>query len=485
VRCLARAIPRLTHTIRFRLTLWYIAVLAVILIGFSGVLYFRVSQHLYAELDHSLTTEAQEVVAGLDEASGQPSLGEIPDFRLTGIAVVLFDQSGSHVVASDAPGSWPPQTESLASAAAGGSSVATVDVPGAGKWRVLTMPSVHGGATVGVLQIAHSEGDVQETLQQIITFVAVGIPITLLLAVAGGVFLAGRALDPIDRITRTAEKLGAEDLSRRLNFRGTDDEVGRLTATFDRMLDRLDRAFERQRRFTADASHDLRTPLALLISQGEVALDRPRSATVYRSTIAAMCEDARQMTRLLGDMLVLARADAGLESIDREKVNLGDLVKGVVSALQPLAQARSVELTGGVADDLVVEGDQTRLTQLLTNLVDNALKYTPDGGRATVSVERERGMAKLVVRDTGVGIAAEHLPHLFERFYRADDARSRTNGGAGLGLAICKWVVDMHRGQIEVGSTPGTGTTFTVRLPLIPDSRPASSASSNGGGGRQ
>jgi heavy metal sensor kinase len=330
------------------------------------------------------------------------------------------------------------------------------------------------------LQIAHSEGDVQETLQQIITFVAVGIPTTLLLAVAGGVFLARRALDPIDRITRTAEKLGAEDLSRRLDFRGTDDEVGRLAATFDRMLDRLDRAFERQRRFTADASHDLRTPLALLISQGEVALERSRTATVYRSTIAAMCEDARQMTRLLGDLLVLARADAGLELMDLEKVHLGDLAKGVVSALQPLAQTREVALALGVTDDLIVEGDQTRLTQLLTNLVDNTLKYTPAGGHATVSVERESKTAKLAVTDTGIGIAAEHLPHLFERFYRADGARSRTNGGTGLGLAICKWVVDMHRGQITVVSTPGFGTTVTVRLPLIPDLKPASPTRSNG-----
>jgi len=289
----------------------------------------------------------------------------------------------------------------------------------------------------------------------------------LLVASAGGLFLAGRALDPIDGITRAAAAIGADDLSQRLHFRGSLDEVGRLAATFDRMLDRLDRAFRRQRQFTADASHELRTPLTMLASQIDVALERKRTPADYEALLRSLREDAARMTQLVSELLTLARADAGQQLLTREELDLGVLVNSVVQAMQPLALQRGVRLAEHAQPRVTISGDQTRLSQLLINLVDNALRYTSAGGNVNVAVKEQAGWAELRVEDTGIGIAAEHLPHLFERFYRADPARARADGGSGLGLAIAQWITQAHAGQITVESEFGRGSTFTVRIPLV------------------
>jgi heavy metal sensor kinase len=273
-------------------------------------------------------------------------------------------------------------------------------------------------------------------------------------------------LGPIDRITRAASAIGAEDLSRRLNFEGSRDEVGRLAATFDSMLDRLDRAFRRQRQFTADASHELRTPLTILSSQIDVALEQARAPEEYARILHSLREDTARMSQLLGELLTLARADAGQQLLTREPLDLGELVRNVVAAMQPLATQRGVLLTEDVHEQAVVDGDQTRLSQLLLNLVDNGLWYTPSGGSVSVCLEHAGSEAVLRVVDTGAGIGSDHLPHIFERFYRADPARNRADGGTGLGLAISKWIAEAHGGHISVESVVGSGTTFAVHLPL-------------------
>lgn len=452
------------RTIRVRLTLWYVALLAVILVAFSAFLYASLSHNLHAQLDGVLEAEAQRLVATLDIQNGHPSLPEESDLLPPGAVVALYDRTGTRILATTRQ-SRRFATGALIQAVQGRTSLETVRLADGTEWRVLTLPVVENGQLIGVLQVARDERGIEIALRQLITLMAIAIPATLLLAVAGGLFLAARALDPIERITRTAAQISAENLERRLDLPGQ-DELGRLAATFDRMLDRLEAAFQRQRQFTADASHELRTPLALLTSTADVALERPRSAAAYRDIIASMREDAGRMNQLLGELLTLARADAGQELIDHEPLDLATLVSEVVLALQPLARSRGVGLVAVVPASVTIVGDQTRLTQLLMNLVDNGLKYTPSGGTVTVTVERESGQAVLQVADTGNGIAAEHLPHLFERFYRVDKARSRAEGGTGLGLAICRWIVRAHGGEITVASELGQGTTFTVRLPV-------------------
>ena len=461
-----------THlqTIRVRLTLWYVALLALILITFSAFLYLRLAQSLRDATDLALVEEARRVIATLDVQDGMPALGDGSDQLPAGMVVVLYRANGQFQAASDthrSPPGLPALPADLQGATRGSSTLVTAQLSNGEDWRVLTQPVVDQGRLVAILQVLQSEQPAEVALRNLALLIGLAIPLTLLLAVAGGIFLASRALGPIDRITLMAKRMGAEDLSRRLDLPPSQDEVGRLAATFDQMLGRLDDAFQRQRQFTADASHELRTPLAVLTSQAEVALECSREPAEYKQALTAIRDEAQRMAHLLAEMLTLARADGGAEAIGQEPVTLHDLVDDVVATLVPFAETREVLLEAGEIVATVVQGDQTRLVQLLVNLVENGIKYTPEGGQVRLSLRQVDGWACLAVTDTGIGMAPEHLPHLCERFYRVDEAQTRDQGGVGLGLAIADWIVRVHRGRLEVVSTPGTGSTFTVWLPLV------------------
>ena len=286
--------PRLVFreaSIRVRLTLWYVALLAVILLLFSGALYLSLSRSLRQEMDLTLSNEAERLIAAIDFGGGAVHLGEGPDNLRIGTVAALYDATGQRLLAYDPRQPQPPLPQALSTAAQGGQTFVTAALQDGTEWRVLTTPVTQNGVQIAILQVGRPVAQVDATLRQLAVFLGLALPVTLLVASAGGMFLAGRALGPIDRITRAAAAIGAEDLSRRLNFRGR-DEVGRLAATFDRMLDRLDQAFRRQRQFTADASHELRTPLTMLASQVDVALARDRTPGEYQELLASLREDA-------------------------------------------------------------------------------------------------------------------------------------------------------------------------------------------------
>ena len=289
-------------------------------------------------------------------------------------------------------------------------------------------------------------------------------PAVLLLSVAGGFFLVSRALRPIGLIARTAREIEATDLSRRIDVRG-DDELGRLAGTLNGTFARLQDAFDRQTRFTADASHELRTPLAVIAGNIELALKRPRSAEEYRDAIADIAEAADRMRSIVEGLLTLARADSKAVQLRRERVSLTALADEAARLHRPLADGAGVKIAVESEGDVAVTGDPERLRELVSNLVSNAIRYNREGGSVSVRVSREGATARLAVDDTGIGIAAEDLSHVFERFYRVDKVRSGAGGGTGLGLAIVKWIVDAHEGSVTVESVPGEGTRFAVMLP--------------------
>ena len=332
--------------------------------------------------------------------------------------------------------------------------------------RVKTLPIIRGGVILGALEVGQAQDNVSDTLSRLLLIVGIAYPVALVLASLGGIFLAGRALSPIDNITRAARQISAEDLNQRLNLRLPNDEVGRLARTFDEMIARLDDAFRRQRQFTTDASHELRTPLTIIKGQIDVSLQKERGSEDYRQVLQAVNEEVDRLIRLAGSLLTLTRADAGQIPLSFEDIDVAEVVTGVSEQVRPTAVDKSVKLQIDPPPPPVsVQADEDLLLQLMLNLLDNAIKYTQSGGEVTVGWKVSGNQVELRVQDTGIGISHEHIPYLFDRFYRADKARSRAEGGVGLGLAISRWIADVHGGSISVDSAPGKGSTFVVLLP--------------------
>ncbi len=450
-------------SIRTRLTLLYVTLLAVVLLSFSGFVYWSLSRSVRVATDRLLLTEAQALSSALEVGDGVLSLNLGAEEMPPGIVATLFDRDGKHVLETTNP-SLVMVSTAVARAVQGEPTYTTVEAPDGTVWRVLTLPLRQDGEQVAVLQVARDERDLHAALRQLERLFAVAIPVTLVVAVALGQFLGWRALSPVDRLTRAAAQIGAEHLSARLPVQSR-DEVGRLAATFNDLLDRLAAAFARERRFTANAAHELRTPLTLLIASADVTLERPRSAEEYRQVIAGIREDAARLSHLVDDLLVLARADAGTLRLAREPVDVAQLILATHERLLPLARARGVTLALGRLESALVLGDRVWLTRLLANLVENGLTYTLPGGTVTVSTGRRQSDVLIDVADTGPGIAPEHVPYIFEPFYRIDVSRSRDVGGSGLGLAISRWIARAHGGDVHVSSTLGIGSVFTVQLP--------------------
>lgn len=286
----------------------------------------------------------------------------------------------------------------------------------------------------------------------------------LLFGLAGGWWLASRAIRPIEAISTTATKIAGGDLSQRINASNTDSELGRLATLLNSTFARLEAAFAHQTRFTSDASHELRTPISVILSQTQTALSRERPATEYRESLEACQRAAQRMRKLSESLLELARLDAGQESMKREPFDLGRVMRESVELIRPLAAERHLELQCDLPMTQCM-GDAERIAQVATNLLTNAIQFNREGGRIQLFTGAENGSAFLSVIDTGPGIPTHDLPHIFERFYRVDKSRTRAQGHAGLGLAICKAIVDAHGGTLEVASNPGIGSTFTLKLP--------------------
>jgi two-component system, OmpR family, sensor kinase len=287
----------------------------------------------------------------------------------------------------------------------------------------------------------------------------------LLLGIAGGGWIATRAIRPIEDISSTAVKISAGDLSLRIDIGDTETELGRLAGVLNSTFTRLDAAFSQQSRFTSDAAHELRTPVAVILTQTQAALSRERTAVEFRKTVEACQRAAQRMRRLIESLLELARLDAGQEPMQRVRFDLSETIRDCVELIRPLADERKITIHCNLPM-FQCDGDPDRLAQVITNLLTNAIQYNEKEGRVQVGVTAEKGMAVLTVADTGQGIPTDDLPHIFDRFYRVDKSRSGSAGRTGLGLAISKAIVAAHSGNIEATSQLGVGTTFTVRLPL-------------------
>ncbi len=490
---------RPTVSIRWKMTLLYTGLLAVLLVAFGLFLFFAVERLLIGSLNETLTQRFAQAQAApqLRAELAAPPPGAAPWHlptleRLAGAGLFLqIRDSDGHVIATSAnlgATQLPPPSGTLSQPnqadttqirlPVGGllPEAATTDIAVV-RFQVRSGPLLDAhGHVVGVLQVAQSLLTVDEVQDRLIDVLVEGMAVAVALALAAGVWLAGRLLHPITRITDTARRIGASgDLSQRITptTRPPQDEVGLLAATFDTMLERLERAFAAQQQFVADASHELKTPVTAIL--GHANLLRRRGKTnpeLVDEAPTAIIEQAERMRRLTLDLLTLATPGDHPERV-AEVVSIEQVITDVAKALVPLARERAVQLTLPGAIDTVtrVLGDRDQLKQLVVNLVDNALRYTPAGGQVQVTAWQEsHGLDQAVVlevRDTGVGIGADDLPHIFERFYRVDKARSRAAGGSGLGLAIVQDVAYRHGGTVMVESQVGQGSVFRVLLPAV------------------
>lgn len=444
--------------VRTRLALWYVVVLGVVLViyaaGTSAFFFFGLRE----ELDASLVKDFDTVEGWLAHHPATQEPEGTRYFEVWSSDGELQHRSSS--LAGFELGGPPTPEKSM-----GGLAPVSLALPDGTRLR-----KVSGAAFlkdgVFVIRLAHSEERLWHELRDLVGGIAFGIAIALAAAGLGGYVLARRALAPVEAMTEQAAKISAESLSERLPVENPEDELGQLAAVLNQSLDRLQGAFQQLRRFTADASHELRTPLTVVRTVGEVALQDKRPAEDYREAIGSMLEELDRLTRLVDGLLALSRADAGPAPLNRAQLLLGDAVRDSVSLLEVLAEEKRQKIL--IEDDpsISVSADPLILRQALINLIDNAIKYSPAGAEVRIRIGK-RSLREVVVEvtDQGPGIPAEHRRRVFERFYRADSARSREQGGAGLGLAIAEWAVRAHGGSIELESEEGRGSTFRVVLP--------------------
>ncbi|MBE0585250.1 MAG: HAMP domain-containing protein, partial [Desulfofustis sp.] len=359
----------------------------------------------------------------------------------------------------------PLSRKAIEAAAQGISTFETVQGDDIPSIRVLTVPVVRSGRVINLVRVGMSLDNMYKTQRRFLLIMAAVFPLGLLLAGGGGWLLARRALSPVDKMTQTAQRISGEHLSQRLQESGNGDELDRLAGTLNDMLGRLDDAINQMRQFSADASHELQTPLTILKGEMEVALLKPRSPEEYQAVLLSGLEEIDRINHLVSGLLLLARADAGVLRLDRQDVALVGLAEDVCGQMSVIAQARSIDLRLGDLLPVAVQGDREHLRRLLVNLVDNAIKYTGPGGLVSLTLKESAGWAVLEVADNGIGLTVEEQKKIFNRFHRASEARSSDGKGVGLGLSIALSIAEAHGGRIEVASTPGRGSTFSLYVP--------------------
>jgi heavy metal sensor kinase len=460
-------------SIRARLTIWYAGALLAILAVVSALSYSVLRWSLLQQVDASLATVAQ-IVRETDErgAGGSEVERAIRELLGPGFSDQFFqflDPEGrSRFHSGPPPGAaLPLSPEARHNAARGLRTFETLENRRGGPVRLLTVPVLRTGRSVEIIQVSAPLARTREALARYLTTLLTLVPVAVGLGAAGGAVLAGRALRPVREMSGAARQITAEDLHRRLARRGADDEIDHLADTLNTMLAGLEAAFAQARRFSADAAHELRTPLTALKGDMEVALRGARSPEEYRRVLHSGLEEVEHLIRLVEDLLLFSRSAAALGP-PPARVELEPLVLEALETGARRAQGTGVTVRADALEPAAVLGDAGALRRALGNLVDNAVKYTPAGGKVELSLLAGEGQARIVVRDTGIGIDPADAARIFDPFVRLDAARSRNAGGAGLGLALVRAIVDAHGGAITVESTPGAGSRFTVRLPLAP-----------------
>jgi heavy metal sensor kinase len=466
------------RSLSFRLVAWYAGVLTGVFV-LLGLLTFSFLRHsLEANVLDAQARRARQIagtlVAQVPRESEGALRGEVEKLYSPEIndRFIRISRADGHVVYASAtprselfdPARVPPIAGDFLEGAA-----RKVAVPGGGALLIAAVPATGSDGTLYRVEVGTSAASAENTLAQVLFMLAVGLPVAVAVAVAGGFILVRRALEPVERMAVKAEEITQHSLSERLPVVRSGDELERLSISLNHMISRLEDALRVSKQFVADASHELRTPLTVMRGELESLAQDGRLARETREALGSVLEEVERLAEIVESLFALSRLDAG-EAGAWQRFDLAELANTTAEQMSLLATDKRIRVNCESTPGVNVRGDRARLKQVIVNLLDNAIKYTPDGGRVTLRVRREGAHAVLDVADTGIGIPPEALPHVFKRFFRVDGSRSREQGGAGLGLSIVKSICAAHGAEVEVVSTPGEGSTFRVRQPLAAES---------------
>jgi heavy metal sensor kinase len=466
---------RFHRTVRFRITVQHTLVFAALFTVFGFGLYYGLKSLIFSDVDSQLSRRARLLLPHLLIVNNEPTLRPeagpaSQELRTTYLHAEITDQKGEMLKPSPRFRSPAPARKGLAAGVSrrvsrANDPVFTTIASEGERFRLAVVLLRDETGQEYVVRIGYPLRPIDEALEHLRLALLAGGPLIAAMAAAGGWILARRSLQPVSHITQAARAISARDLSKRIPVRGVEDELDELARTFNDVLERLQRSFQQARNFSFDAAHELRTPLTIMRGEAEVALLKEADPDELRRVLRSNLEEINRITAIVNDLLTVSQGEAGTLDFRREPVCLSDLTSNVVEAVQFLAEDKAVRLDSRIEPGVTVAGDSLRLSQLLLNLLDNAIKHSSPGESVRILLHRNGSGPVLSVADSGCGIAEQDLPQIFDRFFRTDRSRSRQVPGSGLGLSICKWIVEAHGGEIQVASQLGAGAVFTVQFP--------------------
>lgn len=464
---------RLDVPIKWKLTLWYGGILALILVTFSSGVYVYFRNSLQKSIDVKIRSIADVLATSMTDTHQQSLFGNFERYlenvlgrKPRGKFIQIIDRSGKIGAKLDDLEAEAVQVSfaTLEKALTGETVYETFESTRP-HLRMITMPILENGRVVSIVQVGSSLEDFEETMNRLLIIMIISIFTSIIVTIVVGYFMAKKALRPVDQIRRAAVKISSSNLDERIDIKGRKDELGRLAETFNAMIARLKDSFLRVNQFSIDVSHELKTPLTILKGETELALRKDRTNEEYKQSMTSNLEEIDRMSRIIDDLLLLSKAERKDIVLNLDKVDLRDLLADVCMDMKIFGQNKGVQVVLKELADVRVTGDELKLRRMITNIVENGIKYSRPGGHVTVSSYTDNGYVCIDVQDNGIGISNDDITYIFDRFYRADRSRKRESG-SGLGLSISKWIAEVHSGIIEVESRPANGSLFKIKLPM-------------------
>lgn len=458
--------------IKWKLSLWYGGMLALILVTFSSGVYIYFQNSLQKSIDAKIKSIADVLSSSMTETHNQSLFGNFERYledalgkKPKGKFIQIIDASGkigarlNDLEAEAVPVSFVTLEKALKG------EIVYETIEARPRLRMITMPIQENRKIISIVQVGSSLEEFEDTMKRLLIIMIISIITSISVTIVVGYFMAKKTMKPVDQIRRAAVKISSTNLDERIDIKGRKDELGRLAQTFNAMISRLKDSFQRINQFSIDVSHELKTPLTILKGETELALRKDRTNEEYKRYMESNLEEIDRMSRIIDDLLLLSKAETKDINMNLEKIDLRDLLADVCLNMKLFGENKGVEVVVRELEDIRIMGDELKLRRMITNVVENGIKYGSSGGHVTVSSYKQNGFACIDVRDDGPGIAGEDIEYIFDRFYRADRSRKRASG-SGLGLSISKWIAEVHKGTIEVESRPAAGSLFTIKLPM-------------------